>query len=268
MWKNRIAHAAVAAGLLLCAAPVGRSAAQGMPPSMAAWEVHDERRPQPPVIDPGTPSTQTQAGQPPSDAVVLFDGSDLSAWEGSEGGPAQWNVEDGYFEVAPGTGALSTKQGFGDVQLHVEWQAPTPATGEGQNRGNSGIFFMDGRYEVQVLDVYENQTYSDGQAAAVYGQYPPMVNASRPPGQWQMYDIIFHRPRFDPRGAVVEPAYVTVFHNGVLVQDHVALTGPTGHHVRPLYEAHEDELPITLQDHSNPVRFRNIWLRELPEASP
>jgi hypothetical protein len=226
------------------------------------WPVHDESRPQPPVVSPGTASTQEQPGRPPSDALVLFDGTDLSAWQSRDGGPAGWTVEDGYMEVVQGAGYLTTRDAFGDVQLHVEWRAPTPTTGEGQSRGNSGVFLM-GRYEVQVLDSYESKTYPDGQAAAVYGQYPPLVNASRPPGQWQTYDITFRRPRFDADGAVVEPARVTVFHNGVLVQDHVALTGPTGHKARPPYEAHPDKLPLSLQDHGDPVRFRNIWVRSL-----
>jgi hypothetical protein len=165
-------------------------------------------------------------------------------------------------EVVPGTGTLSTAQGFGDVQLHVEWMTPAPPKGTDQDRGNSGVFLM-GLYEVQVLDSYGSVTYPDGQAGAVYGQYPPLVNASRAPGQWQAYDIVFHRPRFDGAGALASPATMTVFHNGVLVQDHVTLTGPTGHQVRPPYAAHPDRLPLSLQDHGHPVRYRNIWLREL-----
>jgi hypothetical protein len=153
---------------------------------------------------------------------------------------------------------------FGDVQLHIEWATPSPARGSGQARGNSGVFLM-GRYEVQVLDSYQNRTYPDGQAAAIYGQYPPLVNASRPPGEWQTYDIVFRRPRFDANGALVSPARMTVFHNGVLVQDDVELTGPSGHQSRPPYERHADRLPIRLQDHGDPVRFRYIWVRELPE---
>jgi hypothetical protein len=148
------------------------------------------------------------------------------------------------------------------VQLHVEWAAPSPPSGDGQNRGNSGVFLM-GRYEVQVLDSYRNTTYPDGQAAALYGQYPPLVNASRPPGEWQTYDIVFRRPRFDANGKLLSKARVTVFHNGVLVQDAVELTGPTAHHARPAYSAHPDRLPILLQDHGDPVRYRNIWLRNL-----
>jgi hypothetical protein len=168
-------------------------------------------------------------------------------------------------EVVGGAGGIATRQGFGDVQLHVEWAAPTPATGEGQERGNSGVYLMS-TYEVQVLDSYQNVTYADGQAAAIYGQYPPLVNASRPPGQWQTYDIIFHRPRFGEGGKLLRPARVTVLHNSVLVQDDVALTGPTAHQKRPPYTPHPDRMPLLLQDHGAPVRYRNIWLRELRES--
>ncbi len=170
-------------------------------------------------------------------------------------------------EVVAGTGAISTNKGFGDCQLHVEWAAPAMPVGEGQERGNSGVFLMS-LYEVQVLDSYHNTTYPDGQAAAVYGQYPPLVNVSRPPGEWQTYDILFHRPRFDGQGQVLQPARVTVLHNGILVQDNVTLTGPTAHRARPPYRRHEDRLPVTLQDHGAPVRYRNIWIRELPETTP
>lgn len=233
-------------------------AAQATVPTIP-WPQHTMNRPQPPVVDPGPSPAPVPA---PSDAIVLFDGHDLSKWRGSDGGPARWTVRDGYFEVAPGTGGISTAQGFGDCQLHVEWATPTPATGEGQERGNSGVFLM-GRYEVQVLDSYHNVTYPDGQAAAVFGQYPPLVNASRPPGEWQSFDIIFHRPRFDAHGTLLQPARMTILHNGVLVQDNVVLTGPTAYQHRPPYSAHPDTLPIMLQDHSYRVRFRNIWIRKL-----
>jgi hypothetical protein len=165
-------------------------------------------------------------------------------------------------EVVANTGNIETKQGFGDVQLHVEWMAPTPVEGEGQDRGNSGVFLMT-FYELQVLDSYQNTTYADGQAGAVFGQYPPLVNASRPPGQWQTYDIVFRRPRFDANGSLQSPARMTVFHNGVLVQDDVTLTGPTAFQRRPAYSRHADRLPIRLQDHAHPVRYRNIWVRDL-----
>jgi hypothetical protein len=201
---------------------------------------------------------------PPADAIVLFDGKTMSGWEADSGRAAKWLVRPGYVEVAPGTGAIHTTRGFGDVQLHVEWASPVPAKGEGQDRGNSGVFLM-GMYEVQVLDSYKSDTYADGQAAAVYGQFPPLVNASRPPGAWQSYDIIFRRPRFTRNGTVQRPATMTVLHNGVLVQDHVTLVGPTANKARPPYTAHADQLPISLQDHGHRVRYRNIWLRELPD---
>jgi hypothetical protein len=226
------------------------------------WKIHDMNRPVPPVVDPGTASTQDAPGKPPSDAVVLFDGKDLSNWNHRDGSAAKWKVENGYVEVAPKTGFIYTKQAFGDCQLHVELREPTPPHGESQERGNSGVFLM-GFYEIQVLDSYENKTYADGQASAVYGQYPPLVNAARPPGQWQWYDIVFHGPRFDAEGKLLRPARVTVFDNGVLVQDNVELSGPTAHGERPPYKAHPEKLPLGLQDHGNSVRFRNIWIREL-----
>lgn len=226
------------------------------------WEIHDRERPAPPVIYPGEPGSAQQPGRAPSDAVVLFDSTDLSAWQTASGEEPKWRVQDGYFEVIPGAGSIQTRDGFGDIQLHLEWSAPDPPRGEDQDRGNSGIYIM-GKYEVQILDSYENATYPDGQAAAIYGQYPPLVNATRPPGEWNTYDIVFHRPRFSEGGDLVEPARLTVFHNGVLAQNHEDLTGPTGHYDRPPYEAHPNRLPIRLQDHDHPVRFRNIWVREL-----
>jgi len=226
------------------------------------WKQHDMNRPVPTVVDPGMSSTQAEPGRPPSDATILFDGKDLSKWQQDDGSPAKWKVEEGYFEVVAKTGELRTKEAFGDCQLHVEFREPTPPHGESQERGNSGVFLM-GLYEVQVLDSYENKTYADGQASALYGQYPPLVNASRPPGQWQWYDIVFHGPRFDAAGKLLRPARFTVFHNGVLVQDNVELTGPTANGRRPPYKAGPDKLPLALQDHGNPVRYRNIWIREL-----
>ena len=225
------------------------------------WEIHDPDRPQPPVISPGPPCPPVP---PPSDAAVLFDGKDLFQWEDNKGQPAPWKVEKSYMEVVKKTGDIRTKQKFCDCQLHVEWAAPVEVEGDGQDRGNSGVFLM-GLYEIQVLDCYQNQTYPDGMTAAVYGQYPPLVNACRPPGEWQTYDIIFHRPRFGVDGGLTKPATMTVFHNGILVQDNVELTGPMGHKKRPPYQAHPDKLPLLLQDHGNPVRYRNIWIRELPE---
>jgi len=233
------------------------------------YPVHDKTRPQPTVVDPGTGVPPEAPGKPPSDAVVLFGGSDLSAWKSSKGGAAApWKVENGYFEVVKGTGAIETKQSFGDVQLHIEWMAPDPAKGESQDRGNSGVFFGGGRYEIQVLDNFGNKTYPDGQAGAIYGQYPPLVNACRPPGQWQAYDIGFEAPRFDAAGKLLKPARVTVFHNGVLVQNAMEFIGPSTNRVRTPYSAHAAKLPISLQDHSHPVRFRNVWVRELQPRQP
>ncbi|MGD1009178.1 MAG: DUF1080 domain-containing protein [Candidatus Aminicenantales bacterium] len=223
------------------------------------WQIHDPNRPMAPVITPGPAGPPVP---PPSDALVLFDGRDLSQWSDAKGLPAKWKVENGYVEVAPNTGSIRTVKGFGDCQLHVEWMAPSPAKGEGQDRGNSGVFLMD-LYEVQVLDCYNNKTYADGQTAAIYGQYPPLVNACRPPGEWQTYDIVFHRPRFDKDGKVLAPARMTVFHNGVLVHEGARLTGPTAHKARPPYKMHADKLPVSLQDHGHPVRFRDIWIRNL-----
>ena len=245
------------------AALIGVSVCFGQAPTIT-WKIHDRERPLPPVVDPGTPSTQDAPGKPPSDAIVLFDGKDLSQWETGKKEPAKWKVENGYFEVVEKSGAIQTKQGFGDCQLHVEFREPSPPKGEDQDRGNSGVFLMN-QYEIQVLDSYQSKTYADGSAASLYGQYPPLVNASRPPGQWQTYTIVFHRPRFDTAGKLLKPARVTVFHNGVLVQDNVELTGPTGHKERPPYKVGPDKGPIGLQDHGHPVRYRNIWIRELGE---
>src|SRR5450432_1852099 len=245
----------VSAGLICCGV-VGARQTQ--------WKAHDMNRPAPTVVNSGAASTQDLVGKAPSDAVVLFDGKDLSAWQSKDGSAAKWKVGSGYFETVPKTGYIYSMKAFGDCQLHVEFATPAPAVGEGQDRGNSGVFLM-GLYEIQVLDSYNNKTYADGQASAVYAQFPPQVNASRPPGQWQTYDIIFHGPRFDKDGKVLRPARVTVLHNGVLVQDNVELSGPTGHHVRPAYKPAPDKLPLALQDHGNPVRYRNIWIRELGE---
>jgi hypothetical protein len=245
------ASVVVAASILLIA-----SSARAQTP---LGPVHSMDVPQPRVVDPGPAGPSVPA---PSDAFVLFDGHDLSAWRGEDGSSARWTVRDGYFEVSGGAGTIRTAEGFGDCQLHVEWMAPEVVKGDGQERGNSGVYLM-GLYEVQVLDSYHNPTYPDGQASALYGQYPPLVNASRPPGQWQTYDIVFHAPRFDRAGKLMSPAHVTVLHNGVLVQDDVALSGPTAHQARPPYEAHAAKLPLMLQDHGNPVRYRNIWLRPL-----
>jgi hypothetical protein len=239
--------------------PLGALASDGQSP--LDFAIHSMTRPQPPVVDPGPLPGLRKA---PSDAIILFDGSSLANWQSASaaGQPARWKVIGGYMEVVAGTGNIATTQGFGDVQLHIEFMSPAPATGDGQGRGNSGVFLM-GIYEVQVLDSYQNTTYADGHVAAIYGQYPPLVNASRPPGEWQTYDIVFHRPRFDANGEVTSKARMTILHNGILVQDNVTLTGPTAHKERPPYAKHADRLPLILQDHGDPVRFRNVWVREL-----
>ena len=245
----------------LLAATTSLAAAQQAP--LGGWPQHSRARPVPPVVTPPTDVTLP----PPPDAVVLFDGASLDRWTHGDGSPARWTLVNGAMQVAPGTGGIFSRDSVGDVQLHIEWMAPNPPKGMDQDRGNSGVFFGDGRYEVQVLDSWHNATYADGQAAAIYGQYPPLVNASRPPGTWQSYDIIYSRPRFAPTGKVTSPAVLTVWHNGVLVQDHRALVGPTANGSRPPYERHPDRLRISLQDHEHPVRFRNIWYRPL-EAGP
>ena len=227
------------------------------------WRVHDDNRPRPRVVTPGTCSTGGEPGKAPSDATVLFDGRNLDAWQAEKGGPAGWKVENGYMEVVGGRGDIVTKQKFGDYQLHVEFREPLPASGNSQERGNSGVF-LAGLYEVQVLDSYDNLTYADGQASAIYGQTPPLVNASRPPGEWQTYDIVFVSPRFT-NGKLSTPGYVTVFHNGVITQNHTQLLGGTVHHALPKWVAHEVNMPVKLQDHGKPVRFRNIWIRPLSD---
>jgi len=226
------------------------------------WVIHDAARPRPPVVAPGA-----TASAPPADAIVLFDGVDLSAWAQTADGelvePA-WPVGDGYFETGAGTGSIHTRESFGDIQLHLEFATPTPVEGRSQGRGNSGVRLMD-LYEVQILDSFENVTYADGQAAAVYGESPPLVNVARPPGEWQTYDIVFEAPRFDG-DTLVRPAFITMFWNGVLVHLRRPVMGPTSP-TRTIhqYTPHEAELPLTLQDHSNPVRYRNVWVRRLGE---
>ncbi len=237
---------------------------QAMAQIPGKWKNHDTRRPERPTVIPALSSTPDHAGKAPSDALVLFDGKDLSQWVDEKGQPSKWIVRDGYMECVKGSGFIYSKEKFGSCQLHVEFATPAKVEGEGQGRGNSGVFLMN-LYEVQVLDSYNNKTYSDGQCAAIYGQYPPLVNASLAPGQWQTYDIVFHRPRFDDRGNLAAKAAITVFHNQVLVQDHVELLGPTTWMARPGYSAHADKLPLGLQDHGNPVRYRNIWIRELAD---
>jgi hypothetical protein len=252
-------------------------AAQQVPPRTAAddgftdtpmlpgtrWHVHDPARPHPTVVTPGA-----TVGAAPSDAVVLFDGRDLSKWahhgEGADSGKLldpKWNVRDGYFETGARTGSLYSRQGFGDMQLHIEWAAPSVVAGNSQGRGNSGVYAM-GLYEIQVLDSYNNRTYADGQAGAMYGQWPPLVNAARKPGEWQSYDIVFEAPRFD-NGKLVMPAFQTVFWNGVVIHNHKEVMGATIYRNVATYSPHAAELPIMLQDHNNPVRYRNIWVRRV-----
>lgn len=226
------------------------------------WHVHDGDRPQPRVVAPGAQFSQLAA--PPADAIVLFDGTDLSKWAHGDGSPGKWKIENGYMEVVPKSGILRTKDKFGDFQLHLEFATPVKVEGTGQGRGNNGINIF-GRYEIQVLDSYENQTYPDGQCAALYGQTPPLVNASRGPGQWQTYDIIFEGPRWDAEGKLTKKAHVTVLHNGVVVHHRRELIGSTGHRSVGNYNRKQETGPIELYEHGNPVRFRNIWLRPLGE---
>jgi hypothetical protein len=217
------------------------------------YHVHDPARPRPAIVTPGA-----RAGDAPSDATVLFDGTNLTSWTPTK---QSWRVENGYFEVIPNSGDLKTKETFGDVQLHVEWAAPAQVRGDSQNRGNSGIF-LQGRYEVQVLDSFDNLTYPDGQAGALYGQWPPLVNAVRKPGEWQSYDIVFEAPRFDGT-RLVKPAFMTVFLNGVLLHNRKELMGPTVHRALARYVPQPAEDALVLQDHQQPVRYRNMWIRRL-----
>ncbi|MDR0703484.1 MAG: DUF1080 domain-containing protein [Planctomycetaceae bacterium] len=213
----------------------------------------------PPIVTPGE-----KPGDPPSDAIILFDGKDLSSWNKNS-----WTVENGELTVKPGSGEIQTKQKFGSVQLHLEFATPSEVSGRGQGRGNSGVFF--GNYEVQILDSYENETYFDGQCGSIYKQRPPLVNVCRKPGEWQYYDIVFNRPELKIENnkvvEVVRPGYITVFQNGVLIINHHEIEGTTFYHLPPAYEAHEPTRPIRLQDHSNKTKFRNIWVREIPDTN-
>jgi hypothetical protein len=226
------------------------------------WHVHDSDRARPPIVTPG--KSFSHMAPPPSDAIVLFDGSDLSKWSGPDG-EAKWKVENGYMEVAPKSGSIRTKERFADFQLHLEFATPAKVEGSSQGRGNSGVLF-NGIYEVQVLDSYNNPTYADGQAGALYGQTPPLVNASKPPGEWQSYDIIFESPRWGGDNKIAKKANVTVIHNGVVLHHKREYQGSTPHRANGNYDQpHPPEVFIELQDHNNPMRFRNIWLRKLGE---
>jgi hypothetical protein len=224
------------------------------------WRVHDEKRPQPRIVQPGV-----QADTAPSDAVVLFDGESLAGWVNKEDGPAAWNLRDGYMEAQPGTGDIHTKVDLPDCQLHVEWAAPETVKGESQGRGNSGVFLMN-EYEIQVLDCHANPTYADGTNGAIYGQWPPLVNACRPPVVWQTYDTVWISPRFDG-DELLSPARITVLQNGVLLHHDREWNGPSGHRNVAEYTPHPPEGPLKLQDHGDLVRFRNIWYRPLTPYS-
>lgn len=274
MWRSN----AILAAALLCA-PAATVTAQTPPKPQVShdlgfddtpmlpgqpYHVHDYNRPHPPLVKPSN-----APGGAPSDAIVLFDGKDLSQWSGKHSsitkaggnGAPEWKVGDGYFEVVPGTGDLVTKEKFGDVQLHVEWASPAVVKGNSQGRGNSGVLLMS-RYEVQVLDAWENPTYADGQTAALYGQFPPLANVAKRPGEWNTYDIIFEAPRFEG-GKAVKPAYFTVIWNGVVVHNHKESLGPMVYRQVAHYEPHGAEEPLSLQNHGDAVRYRNIWVRKL-----
>jgi 3-keto-disaccharide hydrolase len=240
------------------------------------WHQHDPNRPQPPVVTPG--ASFSQGAPPPSDAEILFDGQDLSKWQGGleknpnwKDQPATWKIQDGYFEVTPPDGTdIRTREKWSDFQLHIEWATPNPPTGHGQARGNSGVE-INGMYEIQVVDSYNEKTYPDGQAGALYGQMPPLVNPSKPPGEWQAYDIIWESPRWNDKGELIQKACVTVIYNGVVVQHRTEFIGRTegigdgvAYKAKPFYQQHDPAVFIQLQNHhSNPVRYRNIWIRDL-----
>ncbi|MEE2640713.1 MAG: family 16 glycoside hydrolase [Planctomycetota bacterium] len=230
----------------------------------SGWKAHDLSRPAPKVV---TPAPVAKPAVAPSDAIILFDGTDLSQWRSGNGKPARWKVVNGAMESVAGSGPVVSKQEFSDCQLHLEFATPAKVKGQGQGRGNSGVFLM-GEIEVQVLDSYENLTYADGSAGAIYGQYPPLVNASRQPGEWQTYDIVFRSPRFDGQGKLTEPARLTVLHNGVLIQDASEVYGPTSWIQHRPYSKGKTKGPISLQDHGNPVRYRNVWVRSLAKSRP
>lgn len=242
----------IIAGLLITTSISTMAVGQDDPKATEVWE------PVPKIITP------VIGNKPPSDAVVLFDGKDLSQWQTEkDGSPAKWSLEkEGVMTVKKGAGNVKTRQGFGSCQLHIEWRTPSTIEGEGQGRGNSGIFLM-GLYELQVLDSYNNTTYSNGQAGSIYKQHIPLANASLKAGEWQEYDVIFTAPKFKTDGSLLSPARITVLHNGVLVQNNVEIKGGTVYEGQPSYKAHSDKEPLVLQDHGNPTSFRNIWVREI-----
>lgn len=226
------------------------------------WKVHDIDRPHPPKVEAG--ETFSHEAPAPADATVLFDGSDLSKWERDNGRAAGWKVQDGYMEVVKDAGSIRTKEEFEDFQLHLEWATPTQIVARSQGRGNSGVI-IHGQFEVQVLDSYTNVTYADGQAGAMYGQWPPLVNASKPPGEWQSYDIIFEAPRWNELGELTRKAAVTVIHNGVVLHHRKEFRSPVAHRELGEYRRYSSKGKINLQDHGNPIRYRNIWIRPLRE---
>ena len=250
-----VALVALPATFLIAAAPLAQDAAKAT--DKKEWGVHDKDRPQPAMVAPGG------HGKAPSDAIVLFDGKSLDKWTGNNN-TAAWEVKDGYFQVKPGSGNIRTKDGFGSCQFHIEWMIPADRECNGQQGCNSGVFFMD-RYELQILGSNPNKTYVDGMAGAMYGQYPPLVNACNPNGEWNTYDVIFHAPKFKADGSLAKAGTMTVFLNGVLVQDHSEIWGATAHAAVAKYSAHEPRLPIGLQDHGDPLCFRNVWLRPLAD---
>ena len=256
------AIAMIGMGQVIAQAPLGPGVGYTNTPILpnSQWRVHDKHRPRPTIVKAGE-----TLGQAPSDATILFDGKDLSEWKkaGSKDEAAPWKVGDGFFEAVGGSGSIVTRKEFGDMQLHIDWSAPEVVKGKSQERGNSGVIIM-GRYEIQILDSYDNDTYADGQAGSIYGQFPPQVNVTKAPGQWNAYDIIFEAPRFDGE-TLLKPARATVFHNGVLVQNAKELIGPMAHQEIAKYRAHPSKGHLLLQDHGNSTRFRNIWARRLRE---
>jgi len=255
---------------LLSSAAFADGGFYGDPPDAThPWAIHDMNRPQPPRVEPGTFSTQQQPGRPPSDAIILFGGAqnEIEKWQADKtpAEPTKWIVKDDALQCVPGSGYIRSKEEFGDCQLHIEWSAPSKVEGSSQGRGNSGVFLM-GQVEVQVLDNYDNPTYPDGFASSIYGINPPLVNPLFKPGEWQTYDIVFRRPIFKD-GKEVDPGRITVFVNGVLTQDHTPLEGGGGHMKRSKAKAFPDKGPLKLQDHGNPIRYRNIWYRPLPKRA-